>query len=220
MAFLRAQTWKERGLRAKALQGKCNSILNKLKLPKDDARALGMIHFGSLCLTLAELPLKLFHEAETKNGRPMVMKIFGLQTVEHINTTLGDLVYNAPIAFVTVVQFALENCIERVLDAIPGEKAFGRFSTSSRRLIEVTNLADPDTKHTILMVPAWIRNSLHTGGIHSHESKTIEIDGAQYVFERGKRIACASWSHLIHAFDHGLDIYGEMLCSPKVKMIP
>ena len=33
------------------------SILNKLKLPKDDARALGMIHFGSLCLTLAELPL-------------------------------------------------------------------------------------------------------------------------------------------------------------------
>ncbi len=219
MAFHLAGTWKQRGLQAKALQHKYNDILGKLGLPRDDARALGIRHVGGLCATLAELPLKLFHEAESKDGRPMLMKILGLRKVDDMETLLGDLVYNANIAFVTTIQFALENCVERVLDSIPGEKGCGGFSKSVRRLIQVVNLNDPDTKYRILMVPAWMRNSLHANGIHSGSSKSVDIDGAQYIFEKGRRVGCASWSHVLHAFDHGLDIYEEMLCSPIVKSI-
>ena len=219
MAFHPAQTWKERGLQVKALQCKCKSILNNLKLPRDDARALGMINVGSICLTLAEVPFKIFHEVETKEGRPKVMKLLGLRTIVDLEKTLIDFDNNIKCSFVTMVQFALENCIEHVLDAIPGEKACRTFSQSCRHLIQITNLADPDIKYSILMVPARIRNSLHAGGIPGHGSKSVEVDGVQYVFEKGKRIACASWSHLIHSFSHGLDIYEEMLCSPIVKSI-
>jgi hypothetical protein len=219
MAFHRAKTWKERGLRAQALQNKCSSILERLQLPRDDARALGIVHVGSLCSTLAELPLRLFHEAESREGAPRLMKVLGYRTVDDMEIVLKDLVLNALIAWVTTTQFALENCVESVLDAIPDEKKRGSFSKSVLRLIQVANLEDPDTKYEILMVPAWIRNSLHAVGIHNRDSKSVDIDGVQYIFEKGERVACGSWSHIFHAYDHGLDIYEEMLCSPRVKAI-
>lgn len=219
MAFHCAKTWKERGLRVKALQKKCKIILEKLDLPRDDARALGIIHVGSLCSTLAELPLRLFHEAESREGPPRLMKVLGFRTVDDMETVLSDLVLNALIAWVTTTQFALENCVESVLDAIPGEKKRGGFSKGVRRLMQVANLENLDTKYEILMVPAWIRNSLHAVGIHNGGNKRVDIDGAQYVFEKGERVACASWSHIFHAYNHGLDIYEEMLCSPMVKAI-
>ena len=118
-----------------------------------------------------------------------------------------------------MIQFALENCIERVLDAIPGEKAQGTFSKSSLRILEVTKITDHQKKHDILMVPAWIRNTLHSVGIHSRGSKTIVIDGEAYKFEKGKRLSCASWSHLTYCLLNALDIYEEILTSSVVASI-
>lgn len=220
MAFHPAKTWEERGLQVQTLKDKCNDLLQKLHLPKDDARTLGIVHVRQFCNTLAAVPIKLSQNAEIRENVPIIMKILGLNNPNDLNTCLGDLNDNAKASFVTVVQFALENCVKRVLYAIPGEKARGGFSKSCRRLIEVTKLADPSIKYEILMVPARIRNSLHAGGVPSRGSNPVDIDGERYVFENGKRVACASWSHLIHAFYHGLYIYEEMLCSPKVKMIP
>ena len=84
----------------------------------------------------------------------------------------------------------------------------------------MTKVADHQTKHDILMVPAWIRNTLHSAGIHSRASKTVVIDGESYRFEKGKRLSCGSWSHLIYCLSNALDIYEEMLCSSVVTSIP
>lgn len=219
MAFDLAKTWKERVHRAEALQNKCRDIIEKLQLPGDDARVLGIKRVGGLCSTLAELPLRLFHEAESIEGYARLKKGLRYRSVDDVHTVLRDLMYNARLAFVTITQFVLEDCVESVLDAIPNEKKRGGFSKSIRRLMQVANLEDPDTKYEILMVPAWIRNSLHAVGIHNGGRKSVDIDGAQYVFEKGERVACGSWEHILHAYDHGLDIYGEMLCSPTVRAI-
>lgn len=219
MAFDLVKTWKERVDRAEALQNKCRDIIEKLHLPGDDIRVLGIKRVGGLCSTLAELPLRLFQEAESKEGYPRLMKSLRYQSVDEVHTVLSDLTYNARLAFVTITQFVLEDCVERVLEAIPNKKKLGSFSKSVRRLMQLANLEDPDTKYEILMVPAWIRNSLHAVGIHNGSRKSIDIDGAQYVFERGERVACGSWEHILHAYDHGLDIYEEMLCSPTIKAI-
>jgi hypothetical protein len=69
------------------------------------------------------------------------------------------------------------------------------------------------------MVPAWIRNALHSVGIHGRASKTIVVDGEYYKFEKGKRLSCATWSHLMHCLLNALDIYEEMLCSSVVTSI-
>ena len=219
MAFHRAKTWEEKVLRAEALQNKCIDIIERPQLPRDDARVLGISRVGGLCSTFAELPLRLFHEAESKEGYARLKKGLRYRSVDDVRTVLSDLTYNARLAFVTITQFVLEDCVESVLDAIPNEKKRGSFSKSVRRLMQVVKLKDLDTKYEILMVPAWIRNSLHAVGIHNGSRKSVDIDGAQYVFEKGERVACGSWEHILHAYDHGLDIYEEMLCSPTVKAI-
>ncbi len=217
--FHLAKTWKERILQLQAVKDKCNHILKSLAVPKDDARTEGIIHVRQFCNTLAAVPIKLQQNAEKKRNVPIIMQLLGLQKPEHLKSCLVDLNKNAKVSFNTMTQFALENCIERVLDAIPGEKAQGTFSKSSLRILEVTKIADHKKKHDILMVPAWIRNTLHSVGVHSRTSKTIVIDGEYYKFEKGKRLSCASWSHLMHCLLNALDIYEEIFSSSVVTSI-
>lgn len=133
--FYLAKTWKERGLQIQAVKDKCNHILEKLALPNDDTRAEGIIHVRQFCNTLAAVPIKLQQNAEIRKNVPIIMQLLGLHRPEHLKSCLGDLNKNAKLSFVTMTQFSLENCIERVLDAIPGEKAQGTFSKSSLRLL-------------------------------------------------------------------------------------
>jgi hypothetical protein len=218
--FYLAKSWKERGLQVQNLKDKCTLILEKLALPNDDARAQGVIHVRQFCNTLAAVPIKLQQNAEKPSNVPVIMQLLGLQHAKHLKSCLADLNKNAKVSFITMTQFALENCIERVLDAIPYEKAQGTFSKSSLCLLKVTGVAEHQTKHEIIMVPAWIRNTLHSACIHSLASKTIVIDGESYKFEKGKRPSCALWSHLTHCLLNALDIYEEMLCSSVVTSIP
>lgn len=217
--FYLAKNWKERGLQIQDVKDKCNRILKQLALPNDDARAQGIIHVRQFCNTLAAVPIKLQQNAENRRKVSSIMQLLGLQRIEHLKSCLGDLNKNAKVSFITMTQFALEHCIERVLDAIPGEKAQGTFSRSSLRLLEVTQVADHQRKLDMLMVPAWIRNTLHSAGVHSRTSRIVVIDGESYRFEKGKRISCASWSHLMHCLLNVLDIYEEMLCSSVVTSI-
>ncbi len=219
MPFHRATNWKDRMLQIQAVKDKCNEILGNLKLPKEDVRALAIIQVRQCCNTLAAVPIKLCQSAEVNSNVPAMMTLLGVSRPDDLESCLDDLNRNARISFVTVVQFALENCIERVLDAIPSQKALGSFSKSSGQLIDVTELEDPSSKHDILMVPAWIRNTLHAGGVHSRRSKTVVIDGEAYEFQEGKRVECASWSHLLHAFRSALAVYEQILCSTPVVSI-
>lgn len=218
--FHLAKNWQKRGRQVQEVKDKCNHIIEKLDLPNDDARTEGIIHVRQFCNTLAFVPIKLQQQAEIRQNIPTIMRLLGLQRPEYLQFCLGDLNKNAKVSFITMTQFVLENCIERVLDAMPDEKAQGTFCKSSLRLLEIAKVANHHSKHEILMVPARIRNALHAGGIHNRTSKTVMIDGESYKFEKGKRPSCASWSHLMHCLSNALDIYEEMLCSSIVTSIP
>ncbi len=217
--FCLAKSWEERGLQIQEVKDKCNNILAKLALPNDDARAEGIIHVRQFCNTLAAVPIKLQQNAGIRGKVPIIMQLLGLQSLEGLKSCLGDLNKNAKVSFITMTQFALENCIGRVLDALPGERSQGTFNNSTLRLLKVAKVADRQTKHDILMVPAWIRNSLHSAGIHRRASKSVLVDGEPYIFEEGKRLSCGSWSHLAHCLSNALDIYEELLCSSVVTSI-
>jgi hypothetical protein len=70
-----------------------------------------------------------------------------------------------------------------------------------------------------MLVPAWLRNTLHANGIHYWPDKTITIDGMEYIFERGKRINCGSWNHIFHAIRSSLKVYEEIFMSKRVREI-
>lgn len=219
MPFYKGKSWKDRLLQMQALKDRCNAIINKLALPRDDARTEGLIHVRQFCNTLAAVPMKLLQKAEIAKEQPLVMHILGITNINDLGSCLGDLNKNAKASFVTMIQFSLENMIEQILSSIHNEKGFGNFSQTSKRLIQVTGLSNPKDKHDLIYVPALIRNSLHAGGIHKRADLTVVIDGEQYKFEKNKRVSCASWSHLMHVFYNGLDVYQDILLSPVVKSI-
>lgn len=219
MTFQRATSWEERGLQIQKVKDKCNYIIDCLNLPTDDARSLGIIHVRQFCNTLGFAAIKIEQKAEIKKYLPTLIGLFDIRNIKDLKSFLHDLNPNFKASFVTMVQFALENCIERVLDSLPGKRGLNNFSRTSRCLIETLNLNNPQQKHELIMVPAWIRNTLHAGGIHKKSDKTVIIDGESYIFEKNQRFKCASWSHTFHAFLHCLDVYEEILCSKQVKEI-
>jgi len=216
--FYLAKTWKDRLEQMQALKDKCNSIVDKLALPRDDIRTVGLIHVRQFCNTLAAIPMKLQQNAEISKLRPAVMSILGISNVNDLKLCLCDFNKNSKTSFVTMAQFALENCVARVLKAID-KKPANSFTVNIDQLTKATELADIDKKRNILKVPARIRNSLHAGGIHGGDRgpAEVDIDGVQYRFVKGHRVVGASWSHIFHVYSHCLDIYEEMFCSLRVR---
>lgn len=217
--FHLAKNWEERCLQIQDVKDKCNDILKKLDLPDDDARSAGIIQVREFCSILAAVPIRLQRNAEKGSGLTQIVQLLGLHRLQDLKACLSDLDGYAKVSFITMTQSALEVCVERVLDAVPGERARGTFDKSSMRLLEVAEIADHQNKHDILMVPAWIRNTLLSYAFHDRSSRTVVIDGEVYEFEKGKKLSCASWSHLMHCLSSALDIYEEMLCSSVVAAI-
>jgi hypothetical protein len=219
MPFHLATNWEERISQLEVLTGKFNAIMTRLNLPKDDARTWGFVSILCFCQTIAWIPIRLSQCAEVESNRPFLTRLLGTRNEKALFELLQISHWNARASFITLVQSALENCINQVLDAIDGPKARRKFSKSAKRLIELTKMRSPDRKYKIVMVPAWIRNCLHAAGRHSYPSTIVQIDFARYVFRQGRQFKCGSWSHLFHAVLHALDVYEKMLCSPIVKSI-
>ena len=220
MPFTRASTWKERGLQAQAVKDACNAIIDRLGLPQTDARVLAMIHVRQFSNTLAAVPIKLQQNAERPANVPLIVTLLGLSDPRDLRSMLGDLNKNAKASFLTMVQFALEHCVEQVLNALPGTRGLGRFAASAARLVKVSGIGPPQDKGALLLVPAWIRNTLHANGIHSRDSKTVVVDGETYSFVQGERVSCASWSHMFHAVVCALVVYEEIFFSKPVSDLP
>ena len=219
MAFHLATSWNERGLQLQGLKDKCNSIIDTLGLPDDDARILALVQVRQLCNTLALVPIKLQQNAEIGSNVPVIMQLLGIQELSGLKSVLGDLNDNAKLSFVTMCQFSLENCVYSILASLSGRSNSARFSDESERLIRLAKLDRPADKHQLILVPAWMRNTFHSGVIHNKSSKTVVVDGEPYRFVKGERLECGSWSHLFHAFLHALDIYAEILASSPVAAI-
>lgn len=218
LSFQAATTWAERLEQIRTLKNRCNDLVGRLDVGVEDVRAEAIIQVRQFCNTLAAVPIKLQQNAEA--NPPAIMEILGLTRFEDLKSCLGDLNKNTKLSFITMTQFALENCVERVLDALPGEQSQGYFSKAAERIIEIAELANRPRKLEVLMVPAWIRNSLHAGGVHTRATKSVTIDGASYVFEKGRRVSCATWSHLVHCVQHALGVYEEVLCAPVIAAVP
>lgn len=219
MTLKYAKTWKERGLQVQAVRDKCNAIISKLKVLESDVRAQAIIHVRQCCNTSADVSIKLSQNARLANCRPAIRAIPGLQDNSNIEGRLSDFNKNSKASFLTVVQFALENCIKQILEALPGERARAIFKDSAERLIKVSGIKRPAEKLELIMLPAWMRNILHANGVHHRKDKSVTVDGAVYSFKKDRQISCGSWSHILHAILHSLDVYEEILLSPKVAAI-
>lgn len=219
MPFRQANTWRERGLQIQEIKDKCNSIIENLNLNESDVRIQGMIHVRGLCNTLAAIPIKLQQNAENPNNISAILSLLGLSSIDDLSIILEDFNANSKIGFITSVQFALENCIVRIIEAIPGVDPQFSFSQNADIIIEQSEIPQAAHKLDLMLLPAWIRNTLHANGIHNRSNRTIVVDGESYIFERGQRIAGGTWSHLFHAISHSLVVVEEIFISDRIRAI-
>jgi hypothetical protein len=193
---------------------KCNDITNKLKgkgISKDDARIEGMIHVRQFCNTLAYIPLRIQQVAECRSNKEFILKLFGVQSSCDLQKLLQDFNKNAKCSFITGVQFALENCIGRIIEDKTGQKAPVKFKDKCQKIMKLAGISDKrKLKLNRLMLLAYIRNSLHSGGIHRWGSLKRKVKGISYTLKKGKTVDCASWSHIFFLLWHCLDFYEQI----------
>ncbi len=92
-------------------------MIGNLNLADSDARVHGMIHVRQLCNTIAFIPIKLQQNAEIPNKRPAILAGLDLANITDLSNMLTDLNKSAKASFIAMVQFALENCIVRIIEA-------------------------------------------------------------------------------------------------------
>lgn len=148
-----------------------------------------------------------------------MVRLLGLENQSALQNVLTDLNANAKASFLTVVQFALENSARRVAVELAGQGAPMGFKDIGKMLVTETGLSDPRNKLDLLLVLAYLRNTLHSNGIHYWPDVTITVAGEPFKFQKGKRSDCASWSHILYALLYSLSVFEEMYLSPRVKSV-
>lgn len=219
MAFVKANTWQERGLQVQKVKDKCNNIIRSLQLKESDARVQGFVHVRQCCNTLAAVPIKLQQNAEIAENVPYLLSLLGLSITTDLYTMLSDLNKNAKAAFLATVQFALENSARRVLQALTPTSVPLKFRCIVERLATLSGIPSSDAKVELLMVLAYLRNTLHSNGIHCWPDATIVVADEPYIFRQYQRSPCGSWSHILYALVHSLSVYEEIYTSHKVTVV-
>lgn len=209
MKFKYTKKWNEILQQLDEVKTKCNNIIKRLErkgISMSDPRREGMIHVRQCCNTIAFVPIRLLKQIEC-GRKNEVMEILELNDSD-LKSCLGDLKKNAKISFITIVQFALENCIGRIIEDKTGKKPPSKFKDKCKKIIELSGISDRrKVKFNRLMLLAYIRNTLHSGGIHRWGSLKRKIKGVSYTLKKGKTVDCASWGHIFFLLWHSLDLY-------------
>lgn len=152
--------------------------------------------------------------------RAAIPHLLGIATVtpEAVKSAGDWLGSNSRLGFVLIAQFQIENLVKNLSREL-NLKLPQPYYTAVRNLLERLGLS-----HGLetLNVPALIRNSLHSNGIHHGyrgESKTVVVHGVTYEFVHGHRVRCASWEHVAHALEGSLGVLGQVLDHHDVRSI-
>jgi hypothetical protein len=214
MAYREAQNWPERCQQCKQLKGKVNALLAALPFPEQDARKQGLKQFRGVCTTSALLPFVIRHHATIPERKDCVLRSLGLQDVSDrdLRGLLGDLDKNSKCAFVTLAQFVFENLLEQLLRAALVQAPLS-FANKARKVVQLAELSPREAKTDALLLPAYIRNCLHSNGIHRQGDRAFNVGGVTYDFHKGRQFSHGTWSRVFHALSCALDVYEEVFLS-------
>ena len=128
---------------------------------------------------------------------------------------------NQRLGFVLIFQFQIENLLAnlyREIKKLQPPKGFYNVAKEMLALIPQNDQSKLDT----LNVPALIRNSLHSNGIHhGHKgsSSKLTIDGFIFEFNNLQKVSCAGWGHIVLACNAAISIVEEILNCSSVSAL-
>lgn len=154
-------------------------------------------------------------------SEPVWLEVFGIRLKDTpLSQIESRIVHYLKLSLVTMYQFRMENMITNILANFNKEKATKGYHTKVEALLDKLQLKDKETKLRKLNVLAFIRNSLHSGGIVNKYGLDVTIDGCRFSFEKGKKVKQAGWGHIFLAIESSLVIVNEILQTKDVQDIP
>lgn len=158
-----------------------------------------------------------------EENRVDLLKLVGFQSGDP-QLTRVFLDESARIYLLMMFQFKLETLWKNLLRELGKSNLRQGYHNMVRDLFGKVPVADLDgSKIDSLLVPALIRNSLHSDGYHygyRGTSHHIELDGVEYKFYERAQVQCAGWYHIIHALNCATTVLEEILDSPAIKSLP
>lgn len=150
------------------------------------------------------------------------IKVFGIQSKDTSLPVIERRIRHfLQLSLVTLYQFRIENLITNILAILDKERAKDAgYYNKVKALLDILGLKYKDTKLKKLNVLAFVRNSLHSGGVTNRYELDVTIDGYRFNFRKGEKVKYAGWGHIALAMESSLVIINEILHSDKVKAIP
>ena len=213
-------TFGEQADRVLRLYQQATDIRDKHSAADSDTRRVSLNNVA-MAANAATTTLRLMDWAK-RGGDGVLIQALGLAKPEYINPVAEDLLRSSRLFLLVESQFQIETAFRNVLLALGKPATKQGFYNVAEAVLQATALPDPGTRLRILNVPALLRNSMHSNGIHHgwKGADTIEsIKGVEFRFEHGKRVQCGSWHHIVTALSASLEIVDEVFGSSTVKQI-
>jgi len=200
------------------LQDKIKEIINKTTYDDNDVRKAIFSNCRSFIMSSILSLNVLSAREEDRLPEPLYLEIFGISK-EGATTFFNSYGKFTRLSLVTMFQFQIENFLKNVLHEMTGNNPPQGFYNISNSLFNLITISDSQLKQDILYVPAMMRNTYHSNGIHTQPSKTVVVDNENFEFIRGSSPSCASWRHIYKSFNASIDIIDEIISTPEVSNI-
>ncbi|MEK7524528.1 MAG: hypothetical protein AAB588_05885 [Patescibacteria group bacterium] len=205
----------------KSLVDTCTSIIGKHKYSDEDIRTITFANIRGIAYSSLGIT-NLLHSWVIGNEqiKQVIPQLLGMSEVTTRTVKLmgDDIAKTAKLSLILLCQFQIENLICLMANAIGATSKKKGFYDKVSSLIKSLELDSKKIEE--LNVPALIRNSLHSNGIHhSYDGKdfSITLQGVDYEFLNGKKVSCASMTHIAHSLENSLEILDEILDHEKLK---
>lgn len=199
------------------LRGKFHELLTKYGYPDNDGRNIILSSCCNLFMS-SVMNMSLLESLDKKI-------ISEEQARKLLSNDLGDfhasmMVENdiRRISFVTNFQFQIETLFKIILSSI-GENVPRQYYDIVTKLLSVLQIHNSEEKIKTLNILAYVRNCLHSNGIHTNQSKEFTLDGYTFRFEKNKPFNQARWAHIYFVVINIHPILEEILDSQLVQSI-
>jgi hypothetical protein len=201
------------------------SLKQMLGNSDEDARTVALDNIGSIAVA-GQMSLNLLDSWAKGDNivRQIIPQLIGLTPVTPQSVkTAGDIIgKNAKLALIVLAQFQVENVLRNIHRELRLGPPLIGFYRCAKMVIH--GLALSPNLLEILNVPARIRNSLHSNGIHHRQHPAevcaVNINGVNYEFCDGNKVTCASWEHIAHALESSVGVLQSIFHHPRTMALP
>lgn len=119
--------------------------------------------------------------------------VFGIQSKDTSLPVIERRIHHfLQLSLVTLYQFRIENLITTILAVFDKEKPKDAgYYNKVKALLDILELKDKETKLKKMNVLAFVRNSLHSGGVINRYELDVTIDGFRFNFKKGEKVKYA-----------------------------